>query len=136
VPAFQEKSPREFFAGAFFRCRVSGILVGVSFALSEILLDLAFELLGATLDVFARIVGCITEVATHLAFHFFGRAFHLILDTTGFEVFSHKSSASKSLVLYRPRFAADPVNAIDVPVIWSTFLCGGTQFDLAGQQKL
>ena len=61
------------------------MLVGVALALAEVLLDLNLQLFSATLDVLAGIVRCITEVATHLAFHFLDQpSLCLVLDATGF----------------------------------------------------
>lgn len=67
----------------------SGVLVDVSFGLAEVLLDLALELLGATLDVLTGVVSRVAEIATNLAFHFLGGSLHLILESALFEVLTH-----------------------------------------------
>jgi hypothetical protein len=61
--------------------------IGLLFAFTEVLLGFALELFSATFDVLTGVVSGIPEVATNLAFHFFGGAFELVLDTAFVEIF-------------------------------------------------
>ena len=62
--------------------------VGIDCALglSEILLNLAFELIHATLDVLTRIIGSITNVTTNLAFQLFRTAFDFVFEAFSFQI--------------------------------------------------
>jgi len=78
----KEKAPVQC-TGAFFYHfgELNVIWVGVSFAFAEVLLHFSLKLFSATLDVLTSVVGGITHIAANLAFHLFGGAFDLVLET-------------------------------------------------------
>ena len=85
-------------------------VVGISVALTlaEVLLDFAFQLFSATLDVLAGVVGSVTQVTANLSFHFFGGAFDLVVDTSFVEI-------CHFLFLRFSQVLASLVNASDMP---------------------
>src|SRR3954471_16464285 len=114
----------------FFYCfeRLDVIGICVSFAFTEVLLDFALHLFGATFDVLAGVVGGVSEVPAKLSLRFRGRSFDLVLETSFIQIL-HRSSWSirffAPLTTFwsgRLRFSfSGSLNASDMPPLTSVF---------------